>query len=164
MTVLSLLRPMPVGLRFWHPAALLATWGGVGLARHASGTWGSLAALPFAWALAVLGGPFALPLATAVVYLAGVWAAEHVCRCGEEDSSAIVIDEVAGQWLAVLPALLDPALFAVGFVAFRLFDIVKPWPASWIDRNLGGGSGVMLDDVVAGLYAAAVVWLAASWV
>ncbi|HET8728093.1 MAG TPA: phosphatidylglycerophosphatase A [Alphaproteobacteria bacterium] len=164
MTVRPLLRPMPAGLDFWHPAALIATWGGVGLMRLASGTWGSLAALPFAWAIASAGGPAGLLIAAALVCLVGVWASEYVCRSGEKDSSAIVVDEVAGQWLALVPAGLDPALMALGFVCFRLFDIVKPWPASWVDRNLGRGPGVMLDDVAAGIYAAAVVWLLSFWI
>lgn len=163
MSMPPLLRAMPDGSIFWHPASLIATWGGVGLIRVASGTWGSLAALPFAWGLALVGGTPALVAASVAACLLGLWAAGHICRSGETDSSAIVIDEVAGQWLAVAPAMLDPILWLTGFLSFRLFDILKPWPAGWIDRNLGGAPGVMLDDMVAGAYAAGVVLLVALW-
>ncbi|PIW31259.1 MAG: phosphatidylglycerophosphatase A, partial [Rhodospirillales bacterium CG15_BIG_FIL_POST_REV_8_21_14_020_66_15] len=79
-------------------------------------------------------------------------------RAEAKDPSFVVIDEVAGQWLALLPAGPDPVLFAAGFLAFRLFDIWKPWPASWADRRVGGAWGVMLDDLIAGGYAAALVY------
>ena len=86
----------------------------------------------------------------------GVWAAGvYAARSGQEDPQAVVIDEVAGQWLALVPVAGDFRLYAVAFLAFRFFDIVKVWPARRIDRELKGGWGIMLDDVVAGLYAAA---------
>jgi len=147
-----------------HPAALLATWGGTGLLPRAPGTWGSLAALPFAWVLLAFGGWITLLIATLLVTVAGTWAADRYERAqGSKDPGAIVVDEVAGQWLCLLPAALDPASFAVAFVAFRLFDILKPWPARLIDRRLGGGLGVMLDDIVAGLYALALMLLWRGW-
>jgi phosphatidylglycerophosphatase A len=74
----------------------------------------------------------------------------------------VVIDEVAGQWLALLPAALDLRLFAVAFLAFRFFDIVKVWPARAIDRDMKGGWGIVLDDIVAGLYAAALTYAVAQ--
>ena len=92
-------RPLPPGCRFWQPSTLLATVGGIGLIRIASGTWGSLAALPLAWLLWLLGGPVLVAAAGIGIGLVGVWAAGRVCRGGEPDSSAIVIDEVAGQLL-----------------------------------------------------------------
>ena len=79
-------------------------------------------------------------------------------RSSIKDPSFVVIDEVAGQWIALLPAGLDPVLFVAGFLAFRLFDIWKPWPVSWADRDVPGALGVMLDDLIAGAYAAAVVY------
>jgi|HigsolmetaGSP11D_1036233.scaffolds.fasta_scaffold04692_5 phosphatidylglycerophosphatase A len=156
-------RPMPGGLHFWHPAALLATGGGIGLARVASGTWGSLAALPLAWGIVSAAGLGGLLLAAVLAWVGGVWASAYIGRSGEKDSSAIVIDEIAGQWLSLLPCALDPVLYAMAFLAFRFFDIVKPWPASWIDREVGGGFGVMLDDVVAGIYAGTLVWALSFW-
>jgi phosphatidylglycerophosphatase A len=98
--------------------------------------------------------------AAAVALAAGLWASARYCRaCGEKDPSGVVIDEVAGQWLALAPiAVPDPVLYAIGFFAFRILDIIKPWPAGWCDRKLGGAPGVMFDDIAAGLYAALVVY------
>ena len=160
---MHLLRPLPDGVAFRHPATLLATWFGVGLLRFASGTWGSLAALPFAAAIVWAGGAVALALGAALAFAVGVWAADHVGRSGEKDSSAIVIDEVAGQWVALLPVALDLRYYVIGFLLFRVADIVKPWPASWADKRVAGGLGVMLDDIFAGIYAAVALWLLSRW-
>ncbi len=151
--------PTPAPLSFWHPISLLATWFGSGLLPKAPGTWGSLAALPFAVLIVALAGTWGLLAAAVVAILVGVWAAGvYAARSGQEDPQAVVIDEVAGQWLALVPVAHhhDLRLYAVAFLAFRFFDIVKVWPAGRIDRELKGGWGIMLDDVAAGLYAAAV--------
>ncbi len=148
----------PPSLR--DPAALLATWFGAGLLPKAPGTWGSLAALPFAWALVHVGGETALGLGVLLVFLAGWWAAGRFAAArGIDDPGSVVIDEVAGQWLALLAARSDLLSYAIGFLLFRVFDIVKPWPVNWADRNIGGGLGIMLDDVLAGLYALACMML-----
>ena len=145
-------------------AAVLATWFGAGLLPKAPGTWGSLAALPCGLALTWLGGPWLLLAGAAVVFLAGIWAGgRYAEERGLEDPGAVVIDEVAGQWIALLPALLDPWLVLLAFIAFRIFDIVKPWPVGWLDRELEGGLGIMADDVLAGVYGALVVWTAAEF-
>lgn len=137
-----------------HPATILATWFGAGKLPLAPGTWGSLAALPFAWGLAWLGGPGALLAGAAVVLGVGIWASNRVIQAsGAKDPGEIVIDEVAGQWLALAAAPLDPLAYAAGFALFRVFDIFKPWPAGWIDAKMGGGAGIMLDDIIAGAYA-----------
>lgn len=150
--------PVPP-LPFWHPASLLATWFGSGLLPKAPGTWGSLAALPFAFAIASLAGAWGLLAAVLAVTAVGLWAADvYAARSGESDPGKVVIDEVAGQWLALVPAALDLRLYAVAFLAFRFFDIVKVWPASWLDRNLKGGRGIMLDDLAAGVYAGALTY------
>ncbi len=155
-------------LAFLHPASLAATVFGAGLSPIAPGTVGSLVAVPVAWLIHMTAGPFALLLATAAVFLVGWWAsAVYVDKTGFEDPGAVVIDEVAGQWLVLAVAPLDQPhhvwYFAVGFVLFRLFDIAKPWPVSWADRRIKGGFGVMFDDILAGLYGGAVllvlVWL-----
>src|SRR5579883_1496749 len=139
----------------WHPASLVATWFGSGLLPWAPGTWGSLAALPPAWLIAHFLGPRALVPAAIIVFLLGWWAAERVQRAsGIEDAGSIVIDEVAGQWLTLAVAPLDPLAYAAGFLLFRLFDITKPWPARWADRRIAGGLGVMADDIIAAIYAA----------
>jgi phosphatidylglycerophosphatase A len=147
-------------LPFRHPAALLATWFGAGLLPVAPGSWGSLAALPFAWAIVTLFGPAALLVAAAILFLAGWWAAEQVGRAsGVADEGSIVIDEVAGQWLTLSVAPPSAAAYVLGFLLFRLFDITKPWPARAAERNLPGGLGVMADDIVAGVYAAALLYM-----
>lgn len=150
----------------------IATWFGVGLMRPAPGTWGTLAALPFAWALHQLGGFAALALATVVVFLLGWWVSVIETRgSADPDPSEIVIDEVAGMWLALWPVsfgaqwmgvditLLWPG-WVVAFLAFRLFDIWKPGPAGWADR-LHTPLGLMLDDIFAAIFAAVVVIAAA---
>lgn len=146
----------------------LATFFYVGLLRPGPGTWGSLAALPLAWALHVAGGPVLLVVAIAMVFAAGVWAtAREHARTGAEDPGEIVIDEVAGQWIALLPVSLGAAHvdaaftdlwpgWIAAFLLFRLFDIHKPGPVGWADRR-GDTMGVMLDDVIAGLIAAVCV-------
>ena len=140
----------------WHPAALVATWFGAGLLPRAPGTWGSLAALPFAFALQWRGGWVALAVGALLVLALGLWAIGVYLRGAQEsDPGRVVVDEVFGQFLALLPAATDPLLFALAFVLFRLFDIWKPWPVGWADRRFHGPMGVMLDDGIAGLYAAA---------
>jgi phosphatidylglycerophosphatase A len=144
----------------FDPASVIATWFGAGLLPFMPGTWGSLAALPFAWIIAWLFGARALLLAAAVLFLIGWWAAAQLTRAsGVEDASSIVVDEVVGQWLALVVTPPDLIAYALGFVLFRLFDIAKPWPARWADQFLGGGFGVMADDIVAGFYAATALLL-----
>ena len=142
-------------LPFFHPASLIATWFGSGLVRPASGTWGSLAALPFGAALVWLGGPWLLAAATALAFALGLWASGLYAAAHEtSDPGDVVIDEVVGQWIALLPFTLEPLAYLVAFLSFRVFDIAKPWPANWCDRRLKGALGIMADDVVAGAYAA----------
>ncbi len=138
---------------------MLATWFGAGLLPVMPGTWGSLAALPCAWAIRSSWGIPGLAVATAIVLAVGCWAAGIVAKASRvNDSDAIVIDEVAGQWLVLLPAPLDPLPYAAAFVLFRIFDIWKPWPVRWADRNVEGGLGIMLDDLLAAGYAV-LVWV-----
>ncbi|PKU25703.1 phosphatidylglycerophosphatase A [Telmatospirillum siberiense] len=142
-----------VSLPLGDPAALLSTWFGAGLLPKAPGTWGSLAALPFAWIISLNGGWPVLSIAILLVFLLGWWAADRTARViGIADPGCIVIDEVAGQWLTLVAAPPDLLHYAIGFALFRLFDITKPWPANWADRRIKGGLGIMLDDVFAGLY------------
>lgn len=152
--------PLPAGLRFSHPVSLIATGCGLGLLPLAPGTWGSLAALPIAWLITALAGPSALAAAVLVAFALGVWASGAYAKAnGEKDSPSIVIDEITGQWLALLALPLDPLAYLGAFAMFRLCDIAKPWPADWADRKMAGGLGVMLDDVIAGAYALMVVHL-----
>ena len=134
-------------------AEWVATVGGIGLLPRAPGTWGSLAALPFAWLITQWGGSASLLAATVIVTFVGIFSADEAAkRIGVADPGSIVIDEVAGQFLALV--LIAPSWigYAVGFAAFRFFDIVKPWPVSWADRKIKGGFGIVLDDLLAGAY------------
>lgn len=133
----------------------VVTFGGVGLIKPAPGTWGSLAALPLAWLLHWLGGPWLLTLAAFALFFAGLWACRVQLAGGvEEDPPSIVVDEAVGQWLTLAVAPRELLAFAVGFLLFRLFDILKPWPIRQIERRLKGAFGVMVDDVLAAVYAA----------
>jgi phosphatidylglycerophosphatase A len=139
-------------------ARLIASWFGAGLLPWAPGSWGSLAALPLAWAIVLLGSKLWLLVAAVAVFVLGCVAAEYAVRDGgEQDPGWIVIDEVAGQWLTLLVLPLDLGAYAIGFVLFRLFDIWKPWPIRQVERRYGGGFGIMTDDVLAAVYAAAVI-------
>jgi len=141
-------------LQFWHPASLVATFGGIGLLPYAPGTWGSLAALPLAWGLQLIGGPLLLLAASLALFAVGWWAAGHyIRRHAMEDPPAVVVDEVAAQWLVLVLMPLEPWRYLAAFLLFRLFDIVKPWPVNLADRTIKGGFGTMLDDVLAALYA-----------
>lgn len=139
--------------------ALFVTWFGSGWLPRAPGTWGSLAALPFAWAiLAYGGGPGTLALASFAIFILGCWAADIAVRATQTtDPGWIVVDEVVGQWLTLLAAPFNLLGFVVAFLLFRLFDIWKPWPIRWVERKLEGGLGVMADDVLAAAYAAVVL-------
>lgn len=142
------------------PLTLIVTWFGAGLSPVAPGTVGSLAALPFAWLIATQGAPWMLLPAAAVVFLIGWWASDAYCRmAGLKDPGRIVIDEVAAQWITLSVAPPEVVPYVVGFVLFRIFDMLKPWPVSWADRRIGGGFGVMIDDVVAAVYSTGLLWL-----
>ncbi len=145
---------MSVSFKFRF-AMVLATWFGSGLVKFAPGTWGSLAALPFAWLIYENWQTPGLAVATMLVFLIGVWVSHiHAQQLPDEDPSEIVIDEVAGMWLTLLVVPQDVVYYAIGFVFFRIADIWKPWPVSWADRSIKGGAGIMLDDIFAGAYAA----------
>jgi phosphatidylglycerophosphatase A len=151
------------------PAGWLACGFGSGLTPVAQGTFGSLAALLPWLLLRHLSLPFYL-LVLLVGFAIGVWACDIAGRAlGVDDHRSLVWDEFIGQWIALIPLLVPkllPTRFSTwwwlpaGFVLFRLFDVWKPWPIRWMDRHLKGGRGVMVDDVVAGVFAAVVVALA----
>ncbi|MBS0515452.1 MAG: phosphatidylglycerophosphatase A [Proteobacteria bacterium] len=164
------LDPGQRGVLLRDPAGWIACGFGSGLSPRAPGTAGSLAALlpwfalrelPWAWYLAAVALAFALGVRVC---------ARVVAKLRIADPGFVVWDEFVGQWIALLPLLWLPFAWwqlVAGFALFRIFDIVKPWPVSWADHNVGGGLGVMLDDVIAGLYAALVLavlqGLAAAW-
>ena len=144
--------------------SMITTFFGIGRLRPAPGTWGSAAAVLLAVLVYQAGGALLIPLGAVLAALIGFWAVPQALRMTtDEDPSEIVIDEVAGQWLAmsftVIPlwrhgiSILDawPG-FVVPFLLFRLFDIWKPWLVGRADRR-GDATGVMLDDLWAGLFA-----------
>ena len=134
------------------PWVLLAAWGPCGFSPFAPGTVGTLGAVPLAWALSRLGWPAYLG-ATALLLVLGVVAAGRAGRhWGVVDASPIVIDEVVGYLLTVALVPFSWTTALLGFLLFRLFDILKPWPVSALDR-IKSGLGVMLDDVGAGVLA-----------
>ncbi|UWQ93968.1 phosphatidylglycerophosphatase A [Rhodobacteraceae bacterium M385] len=149
----------------------ITTVGGVGLLRPAPGTWGSLAGLIAGVLLHMIGGFWLLFVASFVVTGLGWWAVLQEVGDSADDPSEIVIDEVAGQWVALWPVsfgawmmgadilALYPGLIAA-FLAFRAFDILKPGPVGWADRQ-HGAFGIMADDVIAGWLASMVVALLA---
>ena len=152
----------------------IATFGYVGFLPGPAGTWGSLVALPTGYLLHFLGGPFLLGIGIVVACALGFWATRVETFEQEDlDPSHIVIDEVVGQWIALMPLSLGlwlggaPAsLFpwpgwVFAFLFFRAFDIWKPGPVGWADRR-SGAAGVMLDDVIAGILAALAVTLMAG--
>lgn len=141
-----------------HPAGWIASGFGSGLAPVAAGTVGSaLALLPWWLWLRDLSWPTYLGVLV-VAFAIGVWAAGWViARTKIEDPGVVVWDEFVGQWLALLLAPPGWLWMMSGFALFRLFDIWKPWPVRWADRRLHGGFGTMLDDVIAGAMAAAVL-------
>lgn len=145
---------IPGDMKFSQPRVWLATWFGSGLLRPAPGTWGSLAAIPFGYAIVYYSGTLSLCIATVLCLIVGtIIANRYQDGGGDHDAKEIVIDEVAGMWLAALPAGTDWRFWVIAFLLFRLFDIKKPWPASYYDNKESGGWNVMMDDIVAGFYA-----------
>jgi phosphatidylglycerophosphatase A len=139
-----------------NPIHFLALGFGSGLAPKAPGTFGTLAALPLVVLLS-LSTPFWLYIVLAVLgSVVGIWiCGKAASDMGVHDDSSIVWDEVIGMMITMCAVPVSWQNIVVGFILFRLFDIAKPWPISYLDKNLHGGLGIMLDDVVAGLAALA---------
>ncbi|MEM5475229.1 phosphatidylglycerophosphatase A [Pacificibacter sp. AS14] len=158
-------------------AEIIATFARVGYLKPAPGTWGSAAAIPVFWAINEAGGFGLIVFATIVVFIVGLWATQVMTKDAtegteEHDPSEIVIDEVAGQWIALWPVAFGAQMMGVesarlwpgylaAFLLFRLFDIWKPSLVGKADRR-GDAMGVMLDDVIAGVFAAICVVILAS--
>jgi phosphatidylglycerophosphatase A len=144
-------------------ARVLATWFGCGYAPKGPGTAGSLGALLVVWPLRNQPPWFFAALALAMLAPA-IWSAGSTAlQVGKKDPQIVVIDEVAGQWIALAGALAySPAAWISAFVLFRAFDIWKPWPVRQLEK-LPGGTGIVMDDVMAGIYAALVLYLAGLW-
>ena len=140
------------------PVPWLATWFGCGLIKPAPGTWGTLGGVPAAFLVYHLSDMSTYVLIGFIVILGGTWVCDQYQRqTGKHDADEVVIDEVAGIWIALLPALPDPVFMALAFILFRGLDILKPGPIGWCDKHLKNGWGVMADDLLAGAIAAAVI-------
>jgi len=144
-------------------AMVLATGFGTGYGPIAPGTWGSLPGLAMAWGLDRLAGRWAVLGGALFFALAGVWAAGRAeALLGEKDPGPVVVDEIAGQMVALLLLRPTPQVLLVAFLLFRVLDVWKPWPAHRLE-NLAGGSGIMADDVMVGLYANLILHGLALW-
>jgi phosphatidylglycerophosphatase A len=137
---------------------------GLGLAPFAPGTWGSVLGVVFYWYTIGLGLTWYL-LLVFVAFLAGIWiCGESARRIGVHDHPGIVWDEVVGVMLTLAVAQPEPMPILLGFLLFRVFDIWKPWPIRDIDHSLKGGLGIMLDDVLAAIYAAVALYILQSYI
>jgi phosphatidylglycerophosphatase A len=138
-----------------NPVHFLAFGFGAGLSPRAPGTCGTLAALPVWWLLATFLPLWGYLLATLAVIAIGPWLCGQTARDLEvHDHGGIVWDEIAGLLVTLVALPVTGMTALLGFVAFRVFDILKPWPISWLDKHVGGGVGIMVDDLLAGVFAA----------
>lgn len=158
--------PIQLGAKvFRDPIHFLAFGFGAGLSPFAPGTMGTLVAIPLFWLAS------ALPL-TMYFVLLGLLLGSGIFICGisakrlgVHDHSGIVWDEIVGYFITMTAMPAGWMWMILGFFLFRLFDVWKPWPISWVDRHVGGGFGIMLDDVLAGLLSWAVMYYGISmWI
>ena len=141
------------------PSHLLAFGFGSGLSPVAPGTVGTVAALPFFYLMSLLNNINYL-IVLIMVILGGIWLCEKASTdLGVHDHPGIVWDEFAGMFITMIAVPVVWQTVLAGFILFRLFDIWKPWPIGWLDKKVSGGLGIMLDDIVAGCFAAFVLHL-----
>lgn len=162
---LDAIPPPPVRLIMTTPVHLISFGFGSGLARHAPGTWGTLAAVPLFLLMSALSWPYYAGLCL-LLFAFGCWATGESARLLQvSDYPGFVFDEIVGFLITAAPlvyalpylSLSVLAWLPLAFVLFRVFDILKPWPIGWLDRQVHGGLGVMLDDGLAGVMAGAVL-------
>jgi len=140
-----------------RPACFLGLGFGSGLAPVAPGTFGTLAAIPVYLLMQNLSLMVYLTL-TFIAFVVGIWICQQSADwLGKEDPSAVVWDEIVGYLITMIAAPTGWGWIVLGFVLFRFFDILKPWPISLADREIHGGLGIMLDDVIAGVFAAIIL-------
>ncbi|MGX5915074.1 phosphatidylglycerophosphatase A family protein [Aliidiomarina sp. Khilg15.8] len=134
-----------------NPVYCLGLGFGSGLAPKAPGTMGTVAAIPIVVLVALL-GDVTFAVLTAVACVVGIYICGATAKAmGEHDHPAIVWDEIAGYMVAMLAVPVNWQTLLVAFLLFRVFDVLKPWPISWLDKRVHGGLGIMIDDVIAGL-------------
>lgn len=156
--------PIPhLARRVWRDPVLWLAFGfGSGLAPKAPGTFGTLPGVALAWLIGMLAASLAVPagyLTAAVVLLLtpiGVFLCGRASeKLGVHDHGGIVFDEIVGVLIPFILIPVTPLNLLWGFIAFRVFDVIKPWPISWLDRHVSGGLGIMVDDLLAGIFALA---------
>lgn len=156
--------PIPhLARRVWRDPVLWLAFGfGSGLAPKAPGTFGTLPGVALAWLIGMLAASLAVPagyLTAAVVLLLtpiGVFLCGRASeKLGVHDHGGIVFDEIVGVLIPFILIPVTPLNLLWGFLAFRVFDVIKPWPISWLDRHVSGGLGIMVDDLLAGVFALA---------
>jgi len=139
------------------PVVFIGLGLGSGLAPKAPGTAGTLVAVPLYLAMQNLSLMWYAVITVGII-LSGIWVCSYSAKkLGVHDHPAIVIDEIAGFLITMFAVPAGWVWLLTGFILFRFFDAVKPWPISWMDRNLKGGTGIMLDDVAAGLVSLALI-------
>ena len=151
------------GINLANPIHLLALGFGSGLAKKAPGTWGTVAAVPIVWLLSLL------PAGSIAIFaIVGTLCGIYICRStadkmGVHDHPAIVWDEIVGFAIAMFALPFEWTYVVAAFLLFRFFDILKPWPISWVDEKLKGGTGIMVDDVLAGIAANLIIHCVVWW-
>ncbi|MFU8788256.1 MAG: phosphatidylglycerophosphatase A [Methylobacter sp.] len=145
------------------PVLFLAFGFGSGLSKKAPGTMGTVAAIPVYWLFAQA-NLFVYSLLTLIVTVVGIWICDIAAKkLDEHDFGGIVWDEIAGYLITLWFVPFSWQAVVLGFILFRFFDILKPWPIKWIDRQVHGGLGIMLDDVLAGVFAGALLLWASAY-
>lgn len=151
---------VPAGALLRGPANFLALGAGSGLAPKAPGTFGTLVGIPVLFLMPQASAGYAVLVIA--LFALGVWCCDACARdLGVHDHPAIVFDEVVGYLVTMFAAPRSLGFVVLGFALFRCFDILKPWPIGPVDRRVGGGFGIMADDVLAGVFAAACLHLVA---
>jgi len=139
-----------------------STWGWIGFSPVAPGTFGSLAALPMCMLVSMMPVDIALVF-TAILIVLATWIAHAAEKLeARNDPNHVVIDEVCGMVIALFALPFSPGIIAAGVALFRGFDIFKPFPINWADRKVGGGLGIMLDDIIAGIIANGLIRLGSA--
>jgi len=145
-----------------HPIHFLALGFGSGLAPKAPGTFGTLMAVPLFVVMAYVLTTTQLYIAIALVSVVGIYICDQSAKLlGVHDHPGIVWDEFAGYFISMLFLPVNALTLLLAFGLFRFFDILKPWPIRWIDKKVAGGFGIMLDDIIAGVFAniiACLIW------
>ncbi|MFT4927949.1 MAG: phosphatidylglycerophosphatase A [Phenylobacterium sp.] len=146
------------------PHHFLALGFGAGLLRPAPGTWGTLVAIPIFLLLSYLSLPYYIAI-TVCVSVVGIWICDRCAKdIGVHDHGAIVWDEIAGFLVTMMFVEATWLNILLGFALFRFFDIIKPWPISWVDRKVHGGFGIMIDDIIAGIFSLGVLHFLLSFI